>query len=299
MDEASSRFVDQIAVEKLLREKLAKVRHRPAGVPEAGLAASPTHALAPVPLRSYPAEHPRGTILFVHGLFENQRELYGFLFSGLRRNGYSVELYSLPYHYERKPEESLFSGEYFFSADLARTRQAFHQALGELRACLARLRRERNHPIYVAGFSMGGALTLLLAASVRQQDGGLDGACVINPPCNFPELIWRSPLCATIRADLVEAGAGRDDVAAWLRDVDPLHVGAGAVDKGRVLMVQALYDLVTDQQRYEELAQAWQLQHRTRYAAGHLNTLRVPRLADDVARFFDNLPRLPSSRVEA
>jgi pimeloyl-ACP methyl ester carboxylesterase len=293
MDEASSRFVDQIAVEKLLREKLAKVRHRPADVPEAGRNA----ALEPegVRLLAYPAEQPRGTILFVHGLFENQRELYGFLFSGLRRNGYSIELYSLPYHYERKPEESLFSGEYFFSADLARTRGAFLQAVGELRACLVRLRRERNHPVFVAGFSMGAAITLLLAASVRE----LDGACVINPPCNFPELIWRSPLCSTIRADLIEAGSGREDVAAWLRDVDPLHVGSQAVDKGRVLMVQALYDLVTEQQRYEELAQAWQLQHRARYPAGHLNTLRVPRLADDVARFFDGLGRIPSGGGEA
>ena len=284
MDEASSRFVDRIAVEKLVTEKLSRVRHRPEQLGR-GPAALPRPAPDGVQLHSFPAESPRGTVLFAHGLYESAREMYGFLFSGLRRLGYSVELYTLPYHYERKPAESLFSGEYFFSADLARTRLAFLQAVEELRACLRRLRRERGHPVYLAGFSMGGAITLLLAASLP----ALEGACVINPPANFPELVWRSPLCSTIRADLERAGADRSDVAAWFRDIDPLHVRGGAANRERVLLVQALYDLVTAQEQYEELARAWGFRHRTVYPAGHLNTLRVPRLADDIARFFDGL----------
>jgi pimeloyl-ACP methyl ester carboxylesterase len=284
MDEASSRFVDRIAVEKLLTEKLARVSHRPE-LRDLTPAALPRPPADRVQLLSYPADRPRGTVLFCHGLYESQRELYGFLFSGLRRHGYTVELYSLPYHYERTPAESLFSGEYFFSANLVRTRQAFLQAVDELRGCLRSLHRERGHPVYLAGFSMGGAITLLLAASLQ----ALEGACVINPPANFPELVWTSPLCSTIRADLERAGADQSDVATWFRDIDPLHVRAEAVDRRRVMMVQALYDLVTAQEQYEELASAWRFQHRAVYPAGHLNTLRVPRLADDIARFFDGL----------
>jgi alpha-beta hydrolase superfamily lysophospholipase len=285
MDEASSRFVDRIAVEKLVTEKLARVTHRPElplAPPVAPATAAPPEAMR---LVAYPALRPRGTILFVHGLFEEQRDIYRFLFSGLQRRGYTVELYCLPYHYERKPDESLFSGEFFFSANLARTRDAFLQAVDEVGACLAHLRGTRSHPVFLAGFSMGAAITLRLAASLDS----FEGACVINPPADFPALIWRSPLCATIRADLEKAGAGRIDVAAAFFGVDPLHARADAVDIRRVLMVQALYDLVTDQDQYEALAQAWRLRHRARYPAGHLNTLRVPRLADDIAGFFDGL----------
>ncbi len=285
MDEASSRFVDRIAVERLLTEKLARVSHRPALRDDLTPAALPRPAADRVQLVSYPAERPRATVLFAHGLYESQRDLYNFLFSGLRRHGYSVELYTLPYHYERKPAASLFSGEYFFSADLVRTRLAFLQAADELRGCLRTLRRDRGHPVYLAGFSMGGAIALLAAAALP----ALEGACVVNPPANFPALIWSSPLCSTIRADLERAGADQGDVATWLRDIDPLHVRADGVDRGRVLMVQALYDLVTAQAQYDELASAWRLEHRAVYPAGHLNTLRVPRLADDVARFFDGL----------
>ncbi|HYD41003.1 MAG TPA: alpha/beta fold hydrolase, partial [Anaeromyxobacter sp.] len=260
-------------------------RHRPALRDGLTPATLPRPVSDRVQLLSYPAERPRGTVLFAHGLYESQREIYGFLFSGLRRHGYSVELYTLPYHYERKPAESLFSGEYFFSADLVRTRLAFLQAADELRGCLRSLRRDRGHPVYLGGFSMGGAIALLVAASLQ----ALEGACAINPPANFPALIWTSPLCSTIRADLERAGADQGDVATWLRDIDPLHVRGEGGDRGRVLMVQALYDLVTAQDQYDELASAWQFQHRAVYPAGHLNTLRVPRLADDVARFFDGL----------
>jgi hypothetical protein len=62
---------------------------------------------------------------------------------------------------------------------------------------------------------------------------------------------------------------------------------------GRILMIQALYDLVTEQRLYEALANTWQFPHRMKYNAGHLNTLRVPRLADDMAKFFEALPARP------
>lgn len=289
MDEASSRFVDRIAVDKLLQDKLRKVHH---GQPSQQLSSS-TSMVAPsaeqtpsnacTHLRSYPASAPRATVLFAHGLFEDQRDIYRFLFAGLNRLGYSVELYCLPYHYERKPADSLFSGEYFFSANLHRTRQAFLQAGSELRACHDRLSRQSAHPLFLAGFSMGATVALQAALHL----GGVAGVCLLNPPAGLANLVWTSPLCQTIRADLEAAAIDCAAVAAYFQDIDPLFVNHDDVDKQRVLMIQALYDLVTSQEQYEALAVAWQLPHRLKYNAGHLNTLRVPRLAEDMARFFE------------
>jgi pimeloyl-ACP methyl ester carboxylesterase len=216
-------------------------------------------------------------------LFEDQRDIYRFLFAGLNRLGYSVELYCLPYHYERKPADSLFSGEYFFSANLYRTRQAFLQAGRELRACHERLSRQAQHPVFLAGFSMGATIAAQAALHLE----GVAGVCLLNPPAGLANLIWTSPLCQTIRADLEAANLDCAAVAAYFRDIDPLFVNHARLDKQRLLMIQALYDLVTSQEQYEALAAAWQLAHRLKYNAGHLNTLRVPRLAEDMARFFD------------
>jgi len=283
MDEASSRFVDRIAVDKLLQDKLSKVHHRQPSHPEEPTTMPACQSDARSYLRAYPASRPRATVLFAHGLFEDQREIYRFLFSGLNRLGYSVELYCLPYHYERKPADSLFSGEFFFSANLHRTRQAFLQAGRELRACHERLTQEAGHPVFFAGFSMGA--TIALGAAL--QPGGAQGVCLLNPPAGLADLIWTSPLCQTIRADLEAADLDRAAVATYFQDIDPLYAYHGSLDKERMLMVQALYDLVTSQRQYDALAAVWQFPHRLKYNAGHLNTLRVPRLAEDMARFFD------------
>jgi pimeloyl-ACP methyl ester carboxylesterase len=283
MDEASSRFVDRIAVEKLLQDKLSKVHHgQSSSLSEADTVWISNQDPWPY-LRSYPSAKARATILFAHGLFEDQRDIYRFLFAGLNRRGYSVALYCLPYHYERKPADSLFSGEYFFSADLHRTRRALLQAGKELRTCYGRLARQTGGPVFLAGFSMGATVTLL--AAIRLNRG--IGACLLNPPANLADLVWTSPLCQTIRADLEVADVDQTALASYFQDIDPLRIDHGSVDKGRLLMIQATYDLVTSQEQYEALAAGWRLPHRLKYHAGHLNTLRVPRLAEDMARFFD------------
>jgi pimeloyl-ACP methyl ester carboxylesterase len=280
MDEASSRFVDRLAVDKLLQEKLSRVHHRqPSPLPESEAPVCESQGLT----RAFPAAQARATVLFAHGLFEDQSDIYRFLFTGLGRLGYGVELFCLPYHYHRKPADSLFGGEFFFSANLHRTRQAFVQAALEMSACYRRLVEERGQPVFLAGFSMGGTIALQAAARLPEAPG----LCLINPPAGLADLIWNSPLCQTIRADIEADGLDHAAVAAYFRDIDPLFAGVGSVDRQRVLMIQALYDLVTRQQQYEALAEVWQFPHRLKYHAGHLNTLRVPRLAEDMARFFE------------
>jgi pimeloyl-ACP methyl ester carboxylesterase len=288
MDEASSRFVDRLAMERLVDQKLAKVHHRPSLPIMPPLPLDQKGAPVPAGLISYPADQPRGTVLFAHGLYEEQREIYRFLFTGLTRLGYSVELYCLPYHYERQPVDSLFSGEFFFSADLDRTRHAFLQAAREMADGYTRLRRSRNHPVFLAGFSMGASVALKASTALP----ALDGVCAINPPAGLSDLIWRSPLCRTIRADLEAAGVSRSQVRDYFRDLDPLYLNHRAVDPGRVFVIHALYDLVTEQAQYEALAEAWSFQRHATYKAGHLNTLRVPRLAEDMAGFFAALSPL-------
>jgi len=47
---------------------------------------------------------------------------------------FNVFLMELPFHFNRKPAESFFSGEYFISADLLRARNAFIQSIYDIEA---------------------------------------------------------------------------------------------------------------------------------------------------------------------
>jgi hypothetical protein len=70
---------------------------------------------------------------------------------------------------------------------------------------------------------------------------------------------------------------------------DPTHATERALSASKILMIRARYDLITSSLQYDSLVDRWGLTNVLDYKAGHLNTLRVPRLADDIAQFFDRL----------
>lgn len=313
MDEASSRFVDQLALDKLVNEKLARVRHRPPSnleelldVPFSGFRQSPpirvvcegcdrnvTIIQSAVDcvysenrrfrLVVYSAKKPKGIILLIHGLFEDNRSIYKFMIDELVRLGYSVYLTTLPFHYERRPQVSQFSGEFFFSADLGRTKRAFRQSTLEVQQCHAWLERKHELPIYLLGYSMGGAVALAVAGLTNI----FNGICLINPAAKLSEVVWTSPLCRTIKDDLLVAGLNETVVNQVLATFDPCLIDGGSLHREKILMMYGLFDQVTSPRQYEALAVSLALPNVVKYKAGHLNVLRVPRLADDVATFFE------------
>ena len=70
---------------------------------------------------------------------------------------------ALPFHGPRNPRSALFSGEYFWTADLVRSFEAVRQALFDTRAAMGWARRQGYERVGVSGISLGGSLTMLLA----------------------------------------------------------------------------------------------------------------------------------------
>lgn len=315
MDEASSRFVDRIALERLVTEKLQTVQHRPtaplelmaqqpfadllntppigetrpADSPNTILLRSVPNPLDPeqdwCPLLSLPCDTPKGTILFVHGLYEDNRRIHDFLINELRRLGYGVCVTTLPYHYERTPASSKFSGEFFFSANLQRSKGAFCRACNELRQAYEWVSANAPGPAYVVGFSMGGTVALGLATRCA----ALKGLFIINPAACLPDVVWTSPLCQSIRRDLSDAGCDERSVDRALVSFDPFFFKDPAMPLARIQMTYSIYDEVTSVAQYQALAAQWQFANVRTYKAGHMNILRVPRVAEDIVKFFDSL----------
>lgn len=323
MDEASSRFVDRIVIDRLLTEKLGTVHHYPTvpldlanqdafgdfraldpvgsmAVEADGRALVLTSPLACEYVENrvarvlcFNATSPRATILFVHGLFDDNRETYAFMLGGLIKAGYSVRLMTLPFHHERTPASSRFSGEYFWSANVLRTCRALKQAVYELYQCHNWLTQTTRHPVFLAGFSMGATVSLMLAA-LHSRSRGL---FVINPAGALSDIVWDSPLCRTIRDDYMAAGYGREDITKVFAGFDDALARGQRMSSDAICMASAFYDEVTRQDQYDAIANRWNLRHRLRYSAGHLNTLRLPRLAEDMTRFFDSL--MPTVAMES
>lgn len=54
--------------------------------------------------------------------------------------------YVLFHYFERKPDQSLFSGEYMVSANIERTLQATRQAVADLRALIKWIKANKRAP---------------------------------------------------------------------------------------------------------------------------------------------------------
>ena len=61
---------------------------------------------------------------------------------------------------------------------------------------------------------------------------------------------------------------------------------------GGSIRANGVYDQVTSLEQYESFARSWNLANTTALKAGHMNTLRAPRLAGDIAGFHDSVHRL-------
>jgi hypothetical protein len=315
MDEASSRFVDRLVMDKIVTEKLTKVHHAPKE-PIRNLMARSFEGFVRTPgatriqkrlrenclvlespisdtyeenrwLSVFPslAHDPKANIILVHGLFEESRNIYDFLIANLNRLGFSVYLMTLPFHYERQPSESRFSGEYFFSADLGRTKRAFRQAALEVQLCHEWLQMESDLPIFGVGFSMGGTVIQTVCGLANSMDGN----CIINPAASLPRVMWTSPLCQTIKLDLLGAGLAEEQVNEVLKTFDPLQIKSGNFEREKMLLIYGCYDEVAPPDQYENLIKTWGLEGSIRYKSGHLNILRVPRLAEDIRTFFNGI----------
>ncbi len=312
MNEASSRYVDRFATERLIKEKLSLVHHAPdprgtrldaslaslaqlpawpAGVeetregrrgrlcfPSAIATGHPNNDL--VQCRCHYAANPRGNVVFVHGLYEDNLQLYDFFISLLNEQALDVYLLLLPYHYGRTPLSSHFSGELFWSADIHRSALAYQQAVYDLFQLTSFVQHHTGRPVAIAGFSMGGGIVLSLAARIP-----LDRVFAINPVCNMSELVWDSALFAPIRQDLETHGVSLQALRGHYSQLEPLNAGPIATGPQHIVLAHSLYDQINDPANYDLLARRWQLTRVLSYKAGHLNILRVPRLPMDLASF--------------
>ncbi|MBN1480038.1 alpha/beta fold hydrolase [candidate division KSB1 bacterium] len=315
MNEASSKFVDKIATEKLLSEKLNQVHHQPdpawqkfdttlsvlpsfdGVLPDVREQKKADHVVIQFSsaVRTgyrendlatclyFPGHNATGEVIFVHGLYEDNRDIYKFFISQLNNKGLDVYALTLPFHYERKPAASRFSGEFYFSGDAYRNTVAFKQAVTDVAQFYHFVKKKNGRHVWLTGFSMGGGVGLTVCGLLD-----IDGLFAINPVCNIADLIWTSALFAPVKKNLSAAGFDQQDIAELYGEFEPLNFRSPKTVAQRVVLGTGLYDQINDPKNYRLLQETWHLGNTIQYKAGHLNILRVPKLAHDVARFYFN-----------
>ena len=317
MNEASSKFVDNIAMEKIKNEKLFKVSHSPINshfvYDELSLAninskkvdistlkyskAAGGFDLIEIPsfyntlpykenntiyLYNSNCDDSIGNILFVHGLYDEHLLNYTFLIKMLNEFKFNVFMMTLPYHHKRKPKNSLFSGEYFLSADVYRTKKAFIQSVYDIEACMQYINHVDKKPLLLVGFSMGGFVSLKYYTIKNK----IDGVVLINPVFSLSKLVWENPLLESVRNDLKKHRWNEKATDAVFEEVEVFNKSYTHVDFKSVALLYSIYDQLIEEKKYKAFIEKTNVKNVNIYHAGHLNILRVPKLSKDIYNFF-------------
>ncbi|MFP4015582.1 MAG: alpha/beta fold hydrolase [Halanaerobiales bacterium] len=316
MNETSSKFVDTMAMERLLTEKLSKVSHSPVNSIfkqiDININSLGKYSLDETSVKEYrttnmnyfmlpsffrashytknddvylyhsSAENPEGNILLLHGLYDDNLGNYNFLIKLLNELKMNVFLMILPFHYDRKPDESLFSGEFFFSADFYRSRFAFKQALFDIENSLQFINQHNPLPTVLAGFSMGGCL---VSRYYLLKKHSID-IFLINPVTNLTTLPWDNPLMITIRKDIEDSGTDINDYKSVFKELN-VYENIKKPFGENTAMVYSSYDQIIREEKYQLFIKKAGIEKVNTYLAGHLNILRVPKLSRDIYNFFN------------
>jgi pimeloyl-ACP methyl ester carboxylesterase len=320
MDERSSMFVDKLAMDRLINDKLIKVRHSPdkscffnddisfEGIDEYKLLKSDIDLINNengvscfqipsfyqrqiykennhISIYAHVVPDAQSNILFVHGLFDDNMGNYTFIIKQLNELNFNVFFLVLPYHFNRRPAESCFGGEYFFSADVYRTRNAFKQAVLDIEAAVQFIGFHNSMPVNLLGFSMGGCISFKYYLLKKNRIKTF----LINPVTDLKNLVWDTHLLVTVGRDLRDSNLNQAEISEIFLEIDPCEKIGQDHKFDNLAMVYSTYDQVIENNKYNYFINRMGIKKNTiEYPAGHLNVFRVPRLAMDMHRFLND-----------
>ena len=189
---------------------------------------------------------PRPAIVCIHGYragtFSFEERAWGMRW--LHRLGLDVALFTLPFHALRAPANRRRT-PLFPSADVARTNEAFGQAMWDLRGLVAWLRLRGAPQVGIAGMSLGG-YTTSLAATVEPS---LDFAIPFIPLADMTDVVVEHEALrgTVVPPELIEAGKRS------MHLVRPL-ARTPVVSSDKMLVVAAQGDRITQSSHAQLLA---------------------------------------------
>lgn len=221
-------------------------------------------------------------IIFVHGWRMDSNERVKKIFHDQIMNlKWNMYYFTLPYHFERKPECSLYSGEYMISANIERTVQSSQQAVADLRGLIQWIKKNKQGPVILVGISLGGFITNLMALVESQ----IDVLASIFYANRLSYSIWNTKPGKYIKADLQEHGITYNDLIQYWRITEPNQT-VPVMNKDNILLISAKNDQYVHIEDTDYLWQSWGKPTRHVYNGGHAGIiLNRKRIATDIINF--------------
>ena len=223
-------------------------------------------------------------IIFVHGWRADNLNRLGkvFLDSFIER-GYNIYNYVLPFHMERSPDTSLYSGEYFVSADVSRTLKSEQQAVSDIRALISYIKAEKKGKIIIIGLSLGGITTNLLS----EVEENIDVLISLFYANDLSFTIFETEAGKYIKKDFLKNNFNYSLLKKSWEVINP-SLRKPVIDLNKILLVSGKYDKYVIDKDTDTLWENWGKPKRYMYSCGHSGiVLSKNKIKKDVLEFID------------
>lgn len=225
-------------------------------------------------------------VIFVHGWrmkgFDRVKKI--FHDSIMNNLGWNMYYYTLPYHLERQPEASLYSGEFMVSANINRTVESTRQAIVDLRALIQWMKNNKQGPVIIIGVSLGGFISNLVATLESE----IDALVSIFYSNRLSYSIWNTIPGKYIRRDLESHGVNYNDLVKYWELVEP-NQALPKINKENILLISAKHDQYVHIQDADLLWESWGKPTRYVYNCGHAGiVLKRKKIEKDTMSFLQN-----------
>lgn len=176
--------------------------------------------------------------------------------------GFNIYFYSLPYHLHRVPGGS-YNGEYFISADIERTIWSVKQAVADVKNLMQWIKNNRTGKIILAGVSLGGYITNLVAA--QEEADFLLSVFYAN---NLAYTLWNSFSGKYIKEDFIKNNFQYEKLKEAWKIIEPDRFKP-IIARDNILLMSGKYDVLVPFEDSTSLWEAWGKPERKVYPFGH------------------------------
>ncbi len=205
------------------------------------------------------------SVILVHGWrSDNNSYMRDIYLKSFMEKGYNFYTYTLPYHFERSPENS-YNGEYMISANVKRTLASINQSVTDLRALIIYLKHHQKDKVIVIGNSLGGLVTNMTATLEKN----IDILISIFYANSLPFSVWNTIVGKYVKKDFVENSTMQyEELEKKWSLITPSNFKP-AISKENILLISGEHDLFVLEEDTKSLWEAWNKPKRLLYKCGH------------------------------
>lgn len=221
-------------------------------------------------------------IIFVHGWrMDSNDRIKNIFHKDMLNLGWNMYYFTLPYHFEREPKESTYSGEFMISANIERTVAASRQAVADLRALIQWIKTNKSGPVILIGVSLGGFITNLTATL----ESDIDVLVSVFYANRLSYSIWNTNPGMYIKKDLVQNEVTYDVLKEKWEITEP-SISKPKMEKDNILLISAKHDQYVHMEDTSYLWESWEKPKRLVYNCGHSGiVLNRKRISKDTISF--------------